>query len=719
MAGTDQDAIASAETGLVDVSSMTPRELRAVMQWLGYEPPASLSPADLAAATSVAQALPSDVLAAALSPGVQVNFAAPMGGVGIPGVLPVSGGQNFEGGAEVALSDVRTGPGGERNQVLEMSVEMQSQIGAAYGRTDLNRIYGYAERFGALPEGIRNTVDGWSRPAQWAVRGPEFRGTLSAEVFSGGRLSYEAVVPPELGARIAQGDLNIAPNPLEPMSIPVGSTVVMRGEALQGTTFAASYRLLRGTETLAELNGQAFGVRRVDDRIVEVTTGPSQAVERDAYLGLGLAVANIGIGTEYRSSNDLLSVAHMDLDTVEGQEAYRQFMQAGVVPDRAGPGVPMAGERQQSERQGQRGVQANIGPVEWSRTMSEWRKERTETRWSDGASELVVSESLARTAGHYEIASQTRADGNGGDTDVARQVTFVGVDGAIADYTRTAFSGKYYNGDIDSDDRMPSDAIVDLRFTDGDLMHIRDLAREYLGENNPDALRRIDAAADQPNNYSLGPDTLIFMEMAAAAQTPDEVFDYFLTKAQASSSDHLLSDLNRLSINTTRDGLPGEVTIRDSDMTILFEHARPVQQAQGADPRRADDPDHDLYRQALGAVEQLDPVTYSAAADSGRALAASATLLARQHDMQIDHVILTPEARDGGGANMIVVDGGLRDPAHRLAVMPATTALNTPEENSFAALEQLRDQARLTAEQEQQRSLQQDQILPASPGIQR
>lgn len=730
----ETESTAARPGGPVDVSRMTPRELRGVMQWLGYEPPATLSPADLAAAAGIARVLPREALAAALNPGTQVGFATPLGGLGVPGVLPVSGGQNFEAAAEVSLSRVRTGPGGERTQVLEMSVDMQSQVGAAYGRTDLNRIYRYADRFDALPDAVRNTVEGWPRAAQWAVRGPEFRGSLSAETISGGRLSYEAVVPPELAARIAGGDLRAAPNPLEPLSIPPGASVVMRGEALEGTAFAASYRLARGQETLTELRGQAFGVRRLEGNMVEVTTGPTSAVEREAYLGLGLAVANVGIGTERRHSSDRLSVARMDLDTPEGQEAYRQFMQTGVVPDRAGPGVPMAGQRQQAEQQSQTGVQANVGPFSWTATLSDWRREDVSTRWSDGTGEQRVS-GQRPNGDAYEVSARTRADGSVEDGSRSWRVALTGLDPASASYMRTAFSGAPYGRDL------PADTTADLRFTDGDLMRMRDLARAELGAMRPDILRHIDSRQDQPLAARVTDPSDILQRMAAA-RTPEEVFSAgFVAPLQRTGalSETLLA-LSGRAVQQGQQGLPGDLTLRDRAMAPVFEHARtadvstptehapvtrtaaptaPAEARIAADPRRADDPDHALYRQALGAVERLDASMGRATDDASRALAASVTVLARQNNMQIEHLMLS--AGNGTvrhGENVIIVQGGLDDPARRVAAMPTQTAVRTPEEQSFATLGQLREQAPAqTAAQPQQEPAVRPHAEPAEVAV--
>ncbi len=681
--------------GPVDVERMAPAELQAVVRWLGYEPPAEMGPRDIAAAAALVQALPGDAVAAALHPGASVDFSTPLGGLAVPGVLPAGGGQSFVAGGQVSLSEVRTGPGGERSQVLEMSAEMTSEYGAHYGRTDLNRLYRYGERFGALPQGVRDWVDGLPAAGQWAVRGPEFRGSLEAATFSGGRLSYEAVVPPELGARIAAGDLSAAPNPMQPLAMPVGSSVVMRGEAMEGTSFAAAYRMVRGQETLTELQGQGFSVRRMEGDIVEVSSGPVAAVERDAFLGVGLSSLNVGIGRDDRLSSEQLQVARMDLGTPEGQEAYRLFMQTGSVPDRAGPGIPMAGARDQLSYESQTSAQLNIGPVSMSTTLADTSYENTLTRWGDGSAEHRVSGD-AFNGNSFEITSTLRPDGSVDAGSRTWQATLYDLHPASASYLQTAFTGAEYNGD------MPRGTALDVSFSDADLMRMRDMARDQLGRINPDVLARIDARPDA-SHAERTPDSTSMLQRIAAAQTPEEVFRASFL-APTASTGQLAETLLGLSFHA-REGeqvtLPGSATLRDGEMRTVFQHdgqapapaveTPAVPAAAPADPRLPTDPDHALYRQASEAVSRLDASLGRSPDDASATLAASLTVLAREQGMRIDHVMLSAgNGTVGHGENVIIVQGDLDDPARRTASMPTPDAVRTPVDESFGRLDEIR-----------------------------
>jgi putative chitinase len=89
-------------------------------------------------------------------------------------------------------------------------------------------------------------------------------------------------------------------------------------------------------------------------------------------------------------------------------------------------------------------------------------------------------------------------------------------------------------------------------------------------------------------------------------------------------------------------------------------------------------PDHALHRQSMTAVQRLDAsLGHHRDANSER-LEASVTRLAKENGLtRIDHVVL------GKNGNVFVVEGGLDDPARRVAHMPVQAAVATPAAESF------------------------------------
>lgn len=95
-----------------------------------------------------------------------------------------------------------------------------------------------------------------------------------------------------------------------------------------------------------------------------------------------------------------------------------------------------------------------------------------------------------------------------------------------------------------------------------------------------------------------------------------------------------------------------------------------------------------LHLQARAAVGQLDAQLGRTPDGNSDRMAASAALLAGQSGLdRIDHVVLSAgNERVRAGENLIVVQGGLNDPAHKSAHMKTSDALAVPPEQSLYTL---------------------------------
>ncbi|WP_157499958.1 XVIPCD domain-containing protein [Lysobacter sp. Root983] len=131
-------------------------------------------------------------------------------------------------------------------------------------------------------------------------------------------------------------------------------------------------------------------------------------------------------------------------------------------------------------------------------------------------------------------------------------------------------------------------------------------------------------------------------------------------------------------------------------------------QVNPTDPERDTrplDPRADRYGGASGRPVSADPLLPHAEAATRRldaslgreydgssaCMAASAACLARRQGLTgIDHIVLSEaHGNVARGENIIVVQGELRDPAHRLASMKTSDAVSTPAANSIAQLNRL------------------------------
>ncbi len=570
---------------LIDLSEMTPDNIRYAMGWLGYELPGQISPADTAAAMALLQQLPPDALAVALNPGMQVEFSAPLPMPALsPLLFPANGGATATATGEVSLSGVQVQPGFDPQHTFAASVELTGGWGAGAGRTDVNKIVRGLEKYTEILEPFKDTIDRWSLIA----RGPDaMKGSYNYESFEGGRLSYEAVVPPASAARIDAGDASAIPNPLKPMEMPVGSSVIIQGEALEGSTHTFSYKLLRGVETTTELEGVAFGITRVSDTVFELTSGPTAAVEHEKYYGVGLSAVNAGVGTSERYDGGSLDVAQVDISTPEGQSAYQSFMQSGTVPDALGPGVVDVGSRLQIGGDATSSLQATaLGLSVGGAATTDF--EKTLTTLSDGTSEQRAT--LVGTSNRvgYEVVEQY--DQNQQPVPGSREWTVLlegDMSASAAASLKAAYSGEGY------DPNMPDGAFAELRFSDEELMQLRDNARESLRAERPDVYAEIESNRDEEGLGNRVNESADMTQRLAAANTPEEVFEFGFMYA-GTSPEHIAEGLRELSMPPTgQTGAdmpqPGSLEMRDAALNPLFpqpslEASLPSTEAPAPDP---------------------------------------------------------------------------------------------------------------------------------------
>lgn len=116
---------------------------------------------------------------------------------------------------------------------------------------------------------------------------------------------------------------------------------------------------------------------------------------------------------------------------------------------------------------------------------------------------------------------------------------------------------------------------------------------------------------------------------------------------------------------------------------------------QRSDPSQADHPDHVLYRQIRGGVEELEVhLGRSGDTASEHRMTASLLVLAKQSGLeQVDHVVLSGQRGDlQKGENVFLIQGQLADPAHSRTMMKTNDAMSMPEADSYRALDAINQQ---------------------------
>jgi hypothetical protein len=166
----------------------------------------------------------------------------------------------------------------------------------------------------------------------------------SAGVSTGNRSSYEVTMREEDFARLQRGEIP-PPHPLNPQTIPDGTSITMEQSQFTGTSQGVGFNYhaaelgLEGSVT--EGSGMSVEVSRTGDT-VQVTAGPSEFIENDGTVSLGAGPVSVSGGRTDTLSEYSLRTAEFDLSNPQGQQAFNAFATTGRMPEQDGPGVSNA-----------------------------------------------------------------------------------------------------------------------------------------------------------------------------------------------------------------------------------------------------------------------------------------------------------------------------------------------------------------------------------------
>ncbi|MEI2431807.1 hypothetical protein RDV84_09710 [Lysobacter yananisis] len=523
--------------------------VRGALETLGVQLPDQPTPEQVASSYELLKLMPGDVLSYAINPGMSVTYSTPVVGIGTPGVVSPQLKSDIVAEGKVELSDVQTGVDFQQTQQFKASVQLHTEAGVEVAKTPLQKLYKYADRFNQVPDGVKELVDN-SKLLKAALKAPPVLGHYM-EV-EGTRLSYEATVTPEQGAKLDKGDMSGMPNPLDPLAMPEGTSVLMRGQNLTGSDFALNYKSyvgIGGTHT--ELDGAGFGVRKVDSSVVEVYAGPMETVENATMFGLGkVGSYSIGLSVETSSETRSLNTARIDLSTQEGRDAYQAFMSGGKVPDWNPPGVQRSGTTEVFNAEHAARLGIDLGPVSMGIGNS---SQLTITRnvWQDGTVDQTNSyQSMGQTT---DVQFQVGADGKPVKDSTQWTLVLPNTSDVAASYFNSSYHPEQLNKKFDGDQHLQ------FEFTDKNLMALRDRARESVGniggeQHGGERLRDLDSGRITPFPNDLS-------EQIAIAKTPDEVFAAISRRGQSGCEDFV----SMMMWGDQRDTkLPGTFTLKDA-----------------------------------------------------------------------------------------------------------------------------------------------------------
>jgi hypothetical protein len=143
----------------------------------------------------------------------------------------------------------------------------------------------------------------------------------------GQKTSYEVQTDPTTGRQIEQGQRR-APNPADPKSIPMGSSITLNRESYRGANGKVAYRNVAAELGYKEGHKVSSAVQRVDAGHVRVTVGDSDLVENT----VGVSVDRAGIKWGQSFEDGKARAVDLDISTPEGRAAYGTFIETGHLP---------------------------------------------------------------------------------------------------------------------------------------------------------------------------------------------------------------------------------------------------------------------------------------------------------------------------------------------------------------------------------------------------
>jgi hypothetical protein len=289
-------------------------------------------------------------------------------------------------------------------------------------------------------------------------------------VFLGAQSKYQVTVAPDQAEDIEHGRRD-APNPIDPRTIRPGESVQLSEEFYTGHNLQAEYRALQVQLGYEEGRRVSSGVTRLNDNTVRIYVGDEDFVRNALALGIGGKGAKISIGNTKELSDGKLHAIDVDISSVEGWNAYQQFVGTGKLPDSGTPGTSNPANSKTLKYTDSTKVEGELGPIKVGGLLGDSEGNLTETTYADGSVETSLT-------GRYndvgiEIVRKVDKDGN----PIGQPTYAINAEGV----NENAYAGwrkaQGYSGD---DLKLPPGGNVRLEFTEGDLLGIQNQALEQI-----------------------------------------------------------------------------------------------------------------------------------------------------------------------------------------------------------------------------------------------
>ncbi|MDQ3265035.1 MAG: hypothetical protein M3Y59_15455 [Myxococcota bacterium] len=270
--------------------------------------------------------------------------------------------------------------------------------------------------------------------------------------------------------RMENGEIP-TPDPFNPDTMPVGSSVVLNSENFTDTGFDASYQQLSLESDIHDESGVSVLVEKTGENTVRVTSGPTEAIENSWKLGLSLGPASVHLGNTTSLESATLRTAEFDLSTPEGEAAYNRYLTTGEVPSDNGPGVSDVASIFKVDFDSQSSVGGSLGPISGSFQLGSSNFDVYQTTYPDGSVDQIT-EAKQHAGTPVRVVQHFNPDGT---EDFSRQeltMHFTGLDGSSEEqWAQTYGTDQHdYDGDMD----------IHMEFNAEDSMELSRRAQDYI-----------------------------------------------------------------------------------------------------------------------------------------------------------------------------------------------------------------------------------------------
>lgn len=483
-------------------------------------------------------------------------------------------------------------------------------------------------------------------------------------------------------------------NPFDPQSLPKGSSVTLDAQSFSGTALSGTFRHIAAQHKLTEAEGASFRVDRLEDGRVRVTTGPNQAVE--AFNGMGFSAKGVTAlaGRQDALGQSSVRTATFDLDKVDGQAAYQQFVANGTL-DAKTPGMEDVATVERLGMSSQARLKVEVGSVfgvdlagaHNSGDVTQVRRDNgryTEMRHVHYGGNLPVTRVSEYGSDGQELRDQRRYEFTFDLRQHEHGAQVAGMlNAALSGDTSRALRGPVREGELNT-----------VSFNEDQLRAMMERT-QHMVQANPLAGERWRLLAEDGRG---------------GLQTDVDAYATSLARNRGNSEYGMAEQMFRLA---TADK---DAAVQKIDATVEGAHLRDLPPSPlllpANDPRQSNSADHPLWLQSHGAVSRLDAAMGRQPDQSTERLGMALLVAAKDKGMcRIDEAVLSDDARYA-----FAVQGEPHAPDRQIARTDTAQAVATPVEKQLQRLEGVNQRIADSAQTQQQEAQVQEQAVSRPMG---